>query len=72
MIQKEWFSKISTDHLLSLRQSKFCKYPRFEFDKDIIAGTVWLGYTLDKEALLAELAKRPNRIRAKDRRKVKK
>lgn len=72
MIQKEWFSKISTDHLLSLRQSKYCIYPKFEFDKDIVIGNVWVGYKMDKEALLAELAKRPNRIRAKDRRKVKK
>jgi hypothetical protein len=71
--QKEWFSKINTDHLLSLRYKNVCSYPRNENDKDCgYKSGNFMGYYIDKNLLYEELSKRPHRIRKKDRRKIKK
>lgn len=72
MIQKDWFKKITTDHLLSMRQARYCRYPKKEGDKDngYDSGS-WIGYNIDHVELRNELSKRPHRIRAKDRRKSK-
>lgn len=72
MIQTEWFKKLTTDHLLSMRQSRFCGYPQKEGDKDLGYNSGdWIGYYLDHTKLREELSTRPHRIRAKDRRKAK-
>ena len=72
MTQKEFFKKTQTDNLLRLRYVKTCGYPKNEGDKpayfDSDSGLSWL---IDKDLLYAELAIRPHRIRAKDRRKPK-
>ncbi len=71
MTQKEFFTKTQTDNLLNLRFAKTCYYPVNEGDKpdyDNDSGKMWY---IDKELLYSELAKRPHRVRAKDRRKSK-
>lgn len=66
MTQKEFFKKCNTDHLLSMRYSKSCQYPKNVGDlPDYKDGC----YTIDKELLYQELSERPHRIRAKHRRK---
>ena len=61
MIQKEYFKKINTRHLLSFRRQVTCKYPRFEGDVELgyVCGS-WLGYKMDWEALSEELSTRPH------------
>lgn len=71
MIQKEFFAKTQTDNLLNMRFVQTCYYPQAEGDKpdyDNDRGQMWY---IDKTLLYEELAKRPHRIRAKDRRKPK-
>ena len=66
------FPKMTTDHLLSLRQSRRFYIPRFAGDKDLgYKSGSFLGYNLDHELLRSELSKRPHRIRARDRRLAK-
>ena len=67
--QREWFKTLSTDTLLSLRIQKFCPVPKYEGQNyDFESDGDW-GWCVDKDALYAELATRPHRVRAKDRRK---
>jgi hypothetical protein len=69
MTQQEFFKKTQTDNLLRLRYAKTCDYPQKDGDKpdyDNDRGKMWY---INKELLYSELAIRPHRIRAKDRRK---
>ena len=71
MIQQDFFKKTQTDNLLRMRFMKTCYHPQQENDKpdyDNDSGKMWY---IDKELLYKELATRPHRVRAKDRRKVK-
>lgn len=63
MIQKEYFKTLTTDHLLNHRFSIYCSVPFC--DKSRLYE---YGYILHKPTLLEELATRPHRVRAKDRR----
>lgn len=63
-LQKDWFAKINTDYLLSLRYLDYCQYPDTETD------LIKPEYRINKTLLFEELAKRPHRVRAKDRRKI--
>lgn len=69
MTQKEFFSKTQTDYLLCLRYATTCSYPKNEEDKPAYSDGGVLSWYIDKELLYAELAIRPHRVRAKDRRK---
>ena len=71
MTQKEWIKKQPTDYLLCLRRAAYIHVPQNEGDQPIRVGDAW-GYPLDKKLLYDELATRPHRVRAKDRRKPKK
>jgi len=64
--QEEWFSTITTDHLLILRFASYCRCAK---DKNSKYSHVGDGFWIDKTLLYAELATRPHRVRAKDRRK---
>lgn len=68
--QEEFFSKTQTDNLLRHRYINSCEYPVKVGDKPQYTGDrpMW---DIDKELLYAELAKRPHRVRARDRRKKK-
>lgn len=69
MTQKEFFKKCNTDHLLSMRYQLSCHYPINEGDKyDYSNDMMW---DIDKKLLYSELARRPHRVRAKNRRKSK-
>lgn len=71
MTQKEFFKQTQTDNLLRLRFATTCLHPQNvgdEPDYDNDRGKMWY---INKEWLYAELATRPHRIRAKDRRKNK-
>jgi len=68
MTQKEFFKKTQTDNLIRLRFATTCKYPVNEGDEPDY-NNYW--YHIDKELLYKELATRPHRIRARDRRKQK-
>jgi len=71
MIQEEFFKKTQTDNLLRMRFAKTCYHPQKENDKpdyDNDSGKMWY---IDKELLYQELATRPHRVRAKDKRKKK-
>ena len=61
MIQKEYFKTISTRELLTYRRAFWCKYPRFEGDKE---NEYWdggfKGYQIDYESLYEELSYRPH------------
>lgn len=74
MTQQEFFSNTQTDNLLRMRYVEFCSYPVNEGDKPDYAddsnGKIQSWY-IDKKLLYDELAKRPHRVRAKDRRKKK-
>ncbi len=56
-----------------MRYASTCYYPKKEGDKPNFghdgSGNMWY---IDKELLYAELARRPHRVRAKDRRKNRK
>jgi len=72
MTQQEFFKKTQTDNLLRFRYIKTCSYPKVEGDKsdyDNDSGKMWY---IDKELLYSELSTRQHRVRAKDKRKVKK
>lgn len=69
MTQQEFFKKTQTDNLLRLRYAKTCGYPENEGDKPDYNDN-GLSWYINKELLYAELAIRPHRIRAKDRRKT--
>ena len=71
-LQNEYFKKLTTDHLLNLRYSHYCCTPFCEKSRNYLErdGSP-AGYVLHKPTLLAELATRPHRVRAKDRRKKK-
>lgn len=76
MTQKDWFKKLNTDWLLSLRYRKVCPYPRFDGDEPHYAeiedwGMCKIGYEIDKDLLRQELSTRPHRVRAKHKRKRK-
>jgi hypothetical protein len=71
MNQAEFFSKTQTDNLLRLRFKLTCHYPVNEGDKPDYDNDMGKMWHIDKELLYAELAKRPHRVRAKDRRKTK-
>ena len=71
MTQQEFFKKTQTDNLLRLRYAKTCRYPQNEGDKPDYDNDSGLCWYIDKELLYAELATRPHRVRAKDRRKPK-
>jgi hypothetical protein len=71
MTQKEFFSKTQTDNLLRLRYRETCSYPENEEDEPARNDGGVLSWYIDKELLYAELATRPHRIRARDRRKLK-
>ena len=67
--QADWFVELTTDHLLSLRRrNTHCFYPSYPGEK-CVEGEYWYWFYFDNSLLMAELAKRPNRYRAKDRRK---
>ena len=74
MTQQEYFKKAHTDELLKMRYGKSCYHPHNEGDKPDFGGAysgdadMWY---IDKTLLYSELAKRPHRVRAKDRRKKK-
>ena len=70
MTQQEFFKKTQTDNLLRLRYVKTCSYPKNVGDKPDYDNDSGLSWYIDKELLYIELAKRPHRIRAKDRRKL--
>lgn len=71
MTQQEFFKSTQTDNLLRLRYCKTCTHPKQEEDKpDFEQDGKY--YYIDKELLYKELATRPHRVRAKDRRKIKK
>ena len=73
MIQEEFFRKTQTDNLLRLRFCHYLSYPKIIGDKpyyvDSCSGECL--YLIDKKLLYDELSKRPHRVRAKDRRKLK-
>lgn len=71
MTQGEFFSKTQTDYLLCLRYATTCGYPQNEGDTPAYNDGGVMSWYIDKELLYAELATRPHRIRAKDRRKRK-
>jgi len=71
MIQQEFFKKTQIDNLLRLRYAQTCSYPKAEGDEPNYNNDSGISWYIDKELLYAELATRPHRIRAKDRRKVK-
>jgi hypothetical protein len=71
MTQQEFFSKTQTDRLLRMRYAATCSYPKNEEDEPAYNDGGVLSWYIDKELLYAELATRPHRIRAKDRRKLK-
>ena len=58
ILQKEWFSKLNDQKLLSLRHVSFCQQPRFTDDVDEYQNGHWIGYNLDKELLYEELRSR--------------
>lgn len=68
-LQKDYFKELTTDHLLTMRQSRYCPIPLNEQSVSHITSEGCRMYQLDKPTLLAELATRPHRVRAKDRRK---
>lgn len=70
MTQKEFFKKCNTDHLLSMRYQVSCDYPQKEGDKPDYQSDGM--YDINREWLYEELATRPHRVRAKERRKNKK
>lgn len=72
MTQAEFFKKANTDHLLKMRFGvNYLEHPVNEGDKhDHNSDGVKL-WNINKELLYAELATRPHRVRAKDRRKKK-
>ncbi len=71
MTQKEFFSKTQTDNLLKMRFENTCRHPKTKGDEPDYEGDSGRMWYIDKTLLYAELAKRPHRIRAKDRRKKK-
>ena len=71
MTQQEFFKKTQTDNLLRMRFAQTCEYPKKEGDKPDYDNDSGKSWYIDKEALYAELTTRPNRVRAKDRRKKK-
>lgn len=73
MIQQEFFEKTQTDNLLKLRYATTCPYPKKEGDKaNYVTDDCLDMWYIDKTLLYAELARRPHRVRAKDRRKKRK
>jgi hypothetical protein len=71
MIQEYFFKKTQTDNLLRLRYARTCSYPKVESDAPDFSNDSGRSWYIDKELLYNELSKRPHRVRAKDRRKVK-
>lgn len=71
MTQREFFAKTQTDNLLRLRFRETCSHPQKEGDNPAYNDGGVLSWYIDKELLYAELATRPHRVRAKDRRKRK-
>ena len=69
MTQYEFFRKTQTDNLLRLRYSSTCMYPQKDGDKPDYNNDSGLSWYINKELLYAELALRPLRVRARDRRK---
>ena len=72
MTQQEFFKKTQTDNLLRMRFSKTCQFPQTEGDIPNYNNDSGLSWYINKELLYVELATRPHRVRAKDRRKTKK
>lgn len=73
MTQIEFFKTTQTDNLLRMRFMKTCYYPQKEGDKPDFScydNGKYMWY-INKEYLYEELATRPHRIRAKQRRKNK-
>lgn len=68
MTQQEFFKKTQTDNLLRFRYLRTCSYPVNEGDVPDYDNNGESWY-IDKDILYAELATRPHRVRAKDRRK---
>jgi hypothetical protein len=63
-----WFTKLTTDHLLSMRYQTYCDYP--VHDKSFVSEFEGQKrYDINHQLLREELATRPHRVRAKDRRK---
>ena len=54
-----------------MRYIKTCNYPKNIGDKPDYDNDGGKSWYIDKELLYDELGKRPNRVRAKDRRKKK-
>jgi hypothetical protein len=71
MTQEEFFKKTQTDNLLRFRYLRTCGYPKVEGDKPDYDNDSGKSWYIDKDLLYNELSKRPHRVRAKDRRKVK-
>ena len=69
MTQKEFLEKTQTDNLVRMRFHTTCYYPKNEGDKPDYNNDRGQMWYIDKDLLYAELAKRPHRIRARDRRK---
>lgn len=69
--QKEFFAYTQTDNLLKLRYLSTCEFPEKVGDKPAYDNDGVISWYIDKDLLYAELNKRPNRVRAKDRRKKK-
>lgn len=68
--QAEYFKGLTTDHLLTMRRHTYCVAP-FGIRSKVHKVHYIDMYLLHKPTLLAELATRPHRVRAKDRRKKK-
>ena len=71
MTQELFFKKTQTDNLLRLRYCTTCNYPQAEGDIPDYNNDSGISWYINKELLYAELAIRPHRVRAKDRRKIK-
>jgi hypothetical protein len=73
MIQEEFFKKTQTDNLLRLTFCNYIVYPKMLGDKPnyVEKGGGECAWSIDKKLLYEELAKRPHRVRARDRRKIK-
>jgi len=71
-LQKDYFKTLTTDHLLSMRRQEYCGNPFCSKSRSYtLSDGGGGGYILHKPTLLAELATRPHRVRARDRRKTK-
>ena len=69
MTQIDFFKKTQTDNLLRLRFCLTCGFPQHIDDTPDYNNDSGLSWYINKDLLYAELATRPHRVRAKDRRK---